>query len=98
MERISVNNISTYTARIRIKGYHQQTATLPRITDARLWIQKTESLKMEGKYFSQAETTIQTFADMTEWYIKTVLQKQVSKSGLTLCTAVTRSRKSWLRN
>ena len=52
MERISADNITTYTARIRIKGYRQQTATFSRITDARLWIQKTESLIREGKYFS----------------------------------------------
>ncbi len=65
MERISADNITTYTARIRIKGYRQQTATFPRITDARLWIQKTESLIREGKYFSQAEAKRHTFADMT---------------------------------
>ena len=64
MERITTDNKTTYTARIRIKGYHQQTATFPRITDARLWIQKTESLIREGKYFSQAEAKRHTFADM----------------------------------
>ena len=65
MERITADNKTTYTARIRIKGYRQQTATFPRITDARLWIQKTEYLIREGKYFSQAEAKRHTFADMT---------------------------------
>ena len=40
MERISADNKTTYTARIRIKGYRQQTATFPRITDARLWMKQ----------------------------------------------------------
>ncbi len=31
MERITADNKTTYTARIRIKGYRQQTATFPRI-------------------------------------------------------------------
>ena len=73
MERITADNKTTYTARIRIKGYRQQKAIFSRITDARLWIQKTESLIREGKYFSQAEAKRHTFADMTERYIKTVL-------------------------
>ena len=79
MERISADNKTTFTARIRIKGYRQQTATFPRITDARLWIQKTESLIREGKYFSQAEAKRHTFADMTERYIKTVLPNKSAK-------------------
>ena len=29
MERITADNKTTYTARIRIKGYRQQTATFP---------------------------------------------------------------------
>ena len=81
MKRISADNKTTYTARIRIKGYRQQTATFPRITDARLWIQKTESLIREGKYFSQAEAKRHTFADMTERYIKTVLPNKSAKVG-----------------
>lgn len=61
------------------KGYHQQTPTLPRITDVRFWIQKTESFKREGKYFSQDEAKRHTFADMTERYIKTVLPNKSAK-------------------
>jgi len=38
MERISADNKTTYTARIRIKGYRQQTATFPRIISC-WWIQ-----------------------------------------------------------
>jgi len=37
MERISADNITTFTARIRIKGYRQQTATFSRLTDAKQW-------------------------------------------------------------
>ena len=95
MERITADNKTTYTARIRIKGYRQQTATFPRITDARLWIQKTESLMREGKYFSQAEAKRHTFADMTERYIKTVLPNKSAKVGFQYAQQL-RKWSSWL--
>ena len=82
MERISADNITTYTARICsrvIAIKRQHTPTLPRITDVRVWIQKTESFKREGKYFSQDEAKRHTFADMTERYIKTVLPNKSAK-------------------
>jgi len=95
MERISADNKTTFTARIRIKGYRQQTATFPRITDARLWVQKTESLMREGKYFSQAEAKRHTFADMTERYIKTVLPNKSAKVGFQYAQQL-RKWSSWL--
>ena len=77
--RTTTDNRIMYTARIRIKGYPHQTATFSRITDAKQWAQKTESLIMEGKYFSQVEAKRHTFADMVERYIKTVLPSKSAK-------------------
>ncbi|MDP7175348.1 MAG: site-specific integrase, partial [SAR324 cluster bacterium] len=95
MERITADNKTTYTARIRIKGYRQQTATFSRITDARLWIQKTESLIREGKYLGQAEAKRHTFAEMTERYINTVLPNKSTNVGLQYAQQL-RKWSSWL--
>ena len=70
---------SMYTARIRIKGFPQQTVTFSRLTDAKQWAQKTEARIREGMHFSQAEARRRTFADMVERYIKTVLTNKSAK-------------------
>ena len=53
--RTTEDNRVMHTARIRIKGYPQQTATFSRLTDAKQWAQKTEAKIREGIHFSQAE-------------------------------------------
>ena len=62
-----------YTAQIRLKGYPAQTATFPRITDAKKWVQDTESAIREGRHFKTAEAKKHTFADLVDRYIKDVL-------------------------
>ena len=71
MERLTADNKVMYTARVRIKGNPQQTATFARKTDARLWAHKTEALIREGKYFSMAESKKHKFSDLTKRYIST---------------------------
>ena len=73
MTRKTKDGTEMYTARVRIKGYPQQTATFSRKTDAKLWQVKTKASIRDGKYFSQAEAKKHTFADLAERYIKTVL-------------------------
>ena len=77
--RTTEDNRVMHTARIRIKGYPQQTATFSRLTDAKQWAQKTEAKIREGIHFSQAEAKRHTFADMVERYIKTVLTNKSAK-------------------
>jgi len=62
-----------YTAQIRLKGYPAQTATFPRITDAKKWVQDTESAIREGRHFKTVESKKHTFADLADRYIKDVL-------------------------
>ena len=94
--RKTADNRVMHTARIRIKGYPHQTATFPRLTDAKLWAQKTESLIREGKYFSQAEAKRHTFADMTERYIKTVLPNKSAKVNSQYALQQLHKWSSWL--
>ena len=77
--RTTTDNRIMYTARVRIKGFPQQTATFARKTDAKKWIQKIESSIRESKYFSQAEAKRHTFADLTERYIKSVFPNKSPK-------------------
>ena len=79
MKRLTAYNIIMYTARVRIKGYPQQTATFSRKTDAKLWAQKTEASILEGKYFSQAESKKHTFAELAQRYIKKVVGNKSAK-------------------
>ena len=79
MERLTADNKIAYTARIRVKGFPQQTATFARKTDARLWAQKTEASIWEGKYFSQAESKKHTFSDLATRYIKTAIGNKSPK-------------------
>lgn len=62
-----------YTAEIRLKGYPGQTATFKRLTDAKKWIQDTESAIREGRHFKTAEAKKHTFADLVSRYVKDVL-------------------------
>lgn len=72
-KRTSKDGITTYTATIRLKGYPIQNATFKRLTDAKRWIQDTESAIREGRHFKTAEAKKHTLADLIDRYIKDVL-------------------------
>lgn len=62
-----------YTAEIRLKGSPPQTATFKRLTDAKKWIQDTESAIRNGKHFKTTEAKKHTFADAIDRYSSEVL-------------------------
>lgn len=64
---------TSYRVKIRLKGYPAQTATFKRLTDAKKWIQDTESAIREGRHFKTAEAKKHTLAEMVDRYIKDVL-------------------------
>jgi len=72
-KRQTIEGKPYYTAQIRLKGYPAQTATFQRITDAKKWVQDTESAIREGRHFKTAESKKHTFADLANRYIKDVL-------------------------
>ena len=77
--RTTADNRVMYTARIRIKGFPQQTATFSRLTDAKQWVQKTEARIREGMHFSKAEAKRHTFTEMVQRYTRTVLTNKSAK-------------------
>ena len=58
-----------YTAQVRLKGYPAQTATFPRLTDAKTWAASTESAIKEGRNSKTAETKKHTVAEMIDRYL-----------------------------
>ena len=72
-ERIAKDGTKRHRAEVRLKGYPTQTATFKRLTDAKKWVQDTESAIREGRHFKTAESKKHTFADMVDRYIKAQL-------------------------
>ncbi len=59
--------------RARLKGYPTQTASFKRKTDARRWVQQTETAILEGRHFKTAEPKKRTLSELIDRYIKQVL-------------------------
>ena len=64
---------TSYRAKIRIKGKPAQSATFERITDAKLWVQQTETAIRQGKYFKSNEAQKRTLKELLDKYEKEVL-------------------------
>ena len=78
----------SYRVKIRIKGRPAQTATFERKTDAKRWVQDTESKIREGKYFHTAEARRHTVAEMIGRYARVEMSVRGTTSsslGQTYC-------------
>lgn len=78
-KRTTTNGKKTYRVKIRLKGYPTQTATFNRLTDAKRWVQDTESAIREGRHFKTAEAKKHTLTDLIDRYIADVLPKKTPK-------------------
>jgi integrase len=72
-ERISKDGVISYRVQVRLKGYPAQTATFTRKTDAKKWIQQTESAIREGRHFKTVESKKHTLGELIDRYIETVV-------------------------
>jgi integrase len=72
-KRITDTGATSYRVKIRLKGHPTQTATFKRLTDAKKWVQATESAIREGRHFKTAEAKKHTLAEAIERYINDVL-------------------------
>ncbi len=68
-KRLTAEGKPYYTAQIRLKGYPAQTATFPRITDAKKWVVVTEAAIKEGRHFKTSEAKKHTLGETIERYI-----------------------------
>lgn len=74
-KRIDSNSKPYYTAQIRLLK-QKETATFKRLTDAKKWVQVTESAIREGRYFKTFEAKKHTFCDLVNRYIEEELPKK----------------------
>lgn len=71
-------NVS-FQAKVRLKGNPPTSATFSRLTDAKIWVQKTETLIREGRYFTSSEARKRSVAELIDRYIKDVLPGKKDK-------------------
>ena len=71
--RLSKSHGNTYRAKIRLKGFPVQSASFERLTDARKWVQQTESVMREGRHFKTTKSKRHTLAELIDRYIRDVL-------------------------
>ncbi len=77
-KRTSKDGKLTYRVKIRLKGFPVQSATFERLTDAKKWIQQTESAIREGRHFKIAEAKRHTLTDLIDRYCRDVLPSKKS--------------------
>lgn len=75
-KRIAKSGAVSHRVKIRLKGYPEQIATFERITDARKWIQDTESSIREGRHFKTSEAKKHTAKELIDRYIKEILPRK----------------------
>ena len=72
-----------YRVRVRLKGCPIQTATFERLTDAKKWVQDTESAIREGRHFKTAEAKRHTLGELVDRYIENVLAERSDAQRVT---------------
>jgi integrase len=70
---------TSYRVKVRLKGYPAQTATFNRLTDAKKWIQDTESAIREGRHFKTTEAKRHTLGELIDRYTRDVLPTEKPK-------------------
>ncbi len=75
-KRPSTDGSITYRAKVRLKGHPAQSATFDRLTDAKKWVQDTESAIREGRYFKTVEAKKHTVKELIERYEKEILPRK----------------------
>ncbi|MEZ5813500.1 MAG: site-specific integrase [Alphaproteobacteria bacterium] len=78
-KRISKQGQISYRVRVRLKGHPTQYATFPRLTDAKKWIQDTESAIRNGRHFKASEAKRQTLSDLIVRYLEWVKARNTKR-------------------
>jgi len=79
IERRKLRDRTVYRVKIRLRGLPSTEATFPRLTDARLWAQRTETEMRQGRYLP-ADAKGHTVADMVDRYLASVLPRKLQSS------------------
>lgn len=74
IEKRQIKDGSTsYRVKVRLKGYPTQTATFSRLTDAKKWVQQTETAIREGRHFKTSEAKKHTLSEAIDRYKSYIL-------------------------
>lgn len=72
-ERKDKDGKTRYYVQIRLKGHNPQYAAFTRLTDAKKWVQDTESDMRAGRHFKTSEAKRHTLGEAIDRYIASVL-------------------------
>jgi hypothetical protein len=75
-KRTSKQGITSYRAKVRVKGRPTLTKTFPRLCDARRWAQKKESEIRDGRCFPKTATGQHTLSELIDRYLAEVYPKK----------------------
>lgn len=76
-KRINLDGTTSYRAKVRLKGYPTQNATFARLTDAKKWVQDTESAIREGRHFKTREAKKHTLKELINRYFEEILSRKI---------------------
>lgn len=65
-KRIAGDGVTSYRAKIRLRGFPAESATFGRLTDAKEWAQRIEADMRAGRHFGGGK--LHTFADLADEY------------------------------
>ena len=80
-----------YRAKVRMRGHPPQTATFPRLTDAKRWRVQTEAAIREGRHFKTAEAKRHTLAELIDRYCTEVVPTKPGNASRRYRRAIARS-------
>lgn len=75
-KRTSKEGEISFRVKVRLKGYPTQTATFERLTDAKKWVQDTESSIREGRHFKTSEAKKHTVKELIDRYTRDILPQK----------------------
>ena len=75
-KRTAQDGSISYRVKVRLKGHPVQSASFPRLTDAKRWAASTESAIKEGRHFQKVEAKRHTVADLIDRYQRDELSKR----------------------
>lgn len=79
-KRAAVDGSIHYRVRVRLRGFPPQTASFKRLTDAKKWVQQTETAIREGRHFKTVESRKHTLKEAGERYLQSVLPSKKPNS------------------
>ncbi len=75
-KRTSAAGSVSYQVQVRVRGFPPQVATFERVTDAKIWAQRTEAAIREGLRFPEREAKRHTIAELADRELEIIERKR----------------------